>query len=79
MAAALSALDQPAAGRASQQWTVDVTGGRLSVDIGPDQVRLTGPAVVVATGALDEAWLTAAASTQQSASEDHVEIAIDVS
>lgn len=35
--------------------TVDVPGGRLTVGCEPDRYRLTGPAVIVATGDLDPA------------------------
>jgi diaminopimelate epimerase len=39
-------------------WTVDVPGGRLSVDLdGAGGAALTGPAVIVAVGELDDAWM----------------------
>ena len=41
-------------------WTVDVPGGRLSVDLdGSGNAALTGPAVIVASGTLDAAWVSA--------------------
>lgn len=55
--AAMSQRTPAADPRADTRWTVDVAGGRLSVDLGGDTVRLTGPAVIVAAGALDEGWL----------------------
>jgi diaminopimelate epimerase len=42
-------------------WTVDVPGGRLTVTPSATASLLTGPAVIVATGELDEAWLRRAA------------------
>jgi diaminopimelate epimerase len=36
---------------------VDVPGGRLTVDVGPDTTVLRGPAVVVAAGELTAEWL----------------------
>ncbi len=41
---------------------VDQPGGRVLVDVADDGCWLTGPAVVVATGELDPAWLSAALS-----------------
>nr|WP_204262011.1 diaminopimelate epimerase [Blastococcus saxobsidens] len=38
---------------------VDVPGGRLSVQVGPETTVLTGPAVLVATGVLCPEWLPA--------------------
>jgi diaminopimelate epimerase len=45
-------------------WTVDVPGGRLSVDLdlssdGAGRAALTGPAVIVAVGELDDVWVKA--------------------
>jgi len=37
-------------------WTVDVPGGRLTVTPSATASLLAGPAVIVATGELDEAW-----------------------
>jgi diaminopimelate epimerase len=36
--------------------TVDVPGGRVRVTVGPDGATLSGPAVFVASGELDQAW-----------------------
>jgi diaminopimelate epimerase len=45
---------------APARWTVDVPGGRLVLAAGDDgQVELTGPAVLVASGTIDAAWLDA--------------------
>ncbi|SCX59862.1 diaminopimelate epimerase [Klenkia marina] len=54
-AAAWAALD--AGGRTSGTVTVDVPGGRLSVEVSPTTTVLTGPAVVVGAGALTPEWL----------------------
>ena len=43
------------------RWTVDVPGGRLVVTLGATTTLLTGPAVIVAAGDLDQAWLSALA------------------
>ena len=40
------------------RWAVDVPGGRLVVTLGETTTLLTGPAVIVADGELDEAWLS---------------------
>jgi diaminopimelate epimerase len=46
---------------APTRWTVDVPGGRLVLaQRGDGTVELTGPAVLVARGTLDAAWLDAA-------------------
>jgi len=37
---------------------VDVPGGRLVVTLGETTTLLTGPAVIVAVGDLDQAWLS---------------------
>jgi diaminopimelate epimerase len=45
---------------APPRWIVDVPGGRLVLAAAPDgEVELTGPAVLVAAGTLDPAWLDA--------------------
>ncbi|MFC5723693.1 diaminopimelate epimerase [Streptomyces gamaensis] len=45
-------------------YTVDVPGGRLVIGERPDgTVEMTGPAVIVAEGVLDAAWLTQPAAT----------------
>ncbi|MFF3560403.1 diaminopimelate epimerase [Streptomyces sp. NPDC002574] len=56
-AARRDGLDPAVTGR-PQTYTVDVPGGRLSVTEHPDgTVEMTGPAVIVATGVIDPAWL----------------------
>ena len=40
-------------------WTVQVRGGTLTVTLSPTTSLLTGPAVIVAEGELDPAWLAA--------------------
>jgi diaminopimelate epimerase len=48
-------------GGRQQPWTVDVPGGRLTLVTREDGgIDLTGPAVLVASGTLDEDWLAAA-------------------
>ncbi|HEV2452236.1 MAG TPA: diaminopimelate epimerase [Streptosporangiaceae bacterium] len=39
-------------------WTVDLPGGRLRVILGRETSFLSGPAVIVAEGELDERWLS---------------------
>jgi diaminopimelate epimerase len=60
-AAAAPATVGPAArnGRArpAGTWTVQVPGGTLIVTLTGTTSLLTGPAVIVAEGELDEAWL----------------------
>jgi diaminopimelate epimerase len=46
---------------AEPTWTVDVPGGRLSVTASATNSRMTGPAVIIAAGELDDAWLREAA------------------
>ncbi|KOG91421.1 hypothetical protein ADK38_03285 [Streptomyces varsoviensis] len=44
-------------------YTVDLPGGRLLITENPDgTVDMTGPAVIVAEGTLDPAWLDSALS-----------------
>jgi diaminopimelate epimerase len=61
--AAVAALARASAGPASADegggWIVDVPGGRLVVDLDGDTVCLTGPAVVVGSGVLNQEWLAA--------------------
>jgi len=45
---------------ASGTWTVDVPGGRLAVTLIGTASLLTGPAVIVAEGELDDGWLSGA-------------------
>ncbi|MEV4616339.1 diaminopimelate epimerase [Kitasatospora sp. NPDC049258] len=48
----------PAVTGESAEYTVDLPGGRLVIEEFPDgRVEMTGPAVIVATGTLDPAWL----------------------
>ena len=42
---------------AEHRWTVDVPGGRLTVTPSATASLLSGPAVIVATGELDDGWL----------------------
>jgi len=53
-AVAAAAADPGAAGR----WAVAVPGGSLEVTLTATTSLLTGPAVIVAEGVLDEAWLS---------------------
>jgi diaminopimelate epimerase len=46
---------------AERSWTVDVPGGRLTVTPSATASLLAGPAVIVAAGELDDAWLRASA------------------
>lgn len=50
------------AGRSTGDVVVDVPGGRLTVDLDERTSRLTGPAVIVAEGAVDPDWLSATAA-----------------
>ncbi len=60
VAAAFAAGEWPA--ERVRPWTVDVPGGRLAVTPGVTASLLTGPAVIVAEGNLDCAWLAGPAS-----------------
>jgi diaminopimelate epimerase len=57
-ACAAAAVALRDAGRPTGAVTVDVPGGRLTVTLDKDTCWLTGPAVIVATGAVDLAGLT---------------------
>jgi diaminopimelate epimerase len=59
-AVAAAAAATTAAGRDGGHWEVTVPGGQLSVTLEAGQAWLTGPAVIVAEGELDPAWLAAA-------------------
>jgi diaminopimelate epimerase len=48
-----------AGARRSASWLVHVPGGELTVTLDPATSWLTGPAVIVAEGELDPAWLAA--------------------
>jgi diaminopimelate epimerase len=56
--AAAVAAGEWQAGR-EQAWTVDVPGGRLTVTPSATASLLAGPAVIVAAGELDDAWVRA--------------------
>jgi len=59
-ACAVAAVALRDAGESSGAVTVDVPGGRLTVTLDGRTSWLAGPAVIVAEGALDQAWLDAA-------------------
>jgi diaminopimelate epimerase len=46
-------------------WTVDVPGGQLAVTLTGSASRLTGPAVIVAEGEFDDAWLASASAARR--------------
>ncbi len=57
-AAAAAAAAAPAeTGQEWDPWSVTVPGGELTVTLDADRAWLTGPAVIVAEGDLDPAWL----------------------
>lgn len=58
-ACAAAAAAAQASGVDGAQWTVEVPGGRLVVELADGHATLTGPAVLVARGELDAAWLAA--------------------
>ncbi|MFC6067360.1 diaminopimelate epimerase [Streptomyces ochraceiscleroticus] len=61
VAAARRDGDDPAITGSPVSYTVDVPGGRLVITELPDgTVEMTGPAVIVAEGTIDPAWLAAA-------------------
>ena len=62
VAAAVAASAATAAADPAGTWTVQVPGGRLAVTLGAATSLLTGPAVIVAEGELDEAWLSGEAA-----------------
>jgi len=59
---AVAAVTLWQAGRSIGNVVVDVPGGRLTVDLDGRTSRLTGPAVIVAEGAVDPDWLSAPAA-----------------
>jgi diaminopimelate epimerase len=61
-AVAAAAAAASAAGQDRRSWRVAVPGGELTVALEPGGAWLTGPAVIVAEGELDDAWLAAAAA-----------------
>jgi diaminopimelate epimerase len=56
-AVAAAAAAHHAAGPATGRWQVTVPGGQLTVTLDPATSWLTGPAVIVAEGQLDDGWL----------------------
>ena len=59
-AVAAAAAATTAAGQDRGSWQVSVPGGQLTVTLEPGVAWLGGPAVIVAEGELDDAWLAAA-------------------
>lgn len=74
VAATLAQYDLAEAGPAAARgiplpragWAVDVPGGRLRVLLDEGTSLLSGPAVIVAEGELDDAWLSGAVTPAQS-------------
>ena len=64
-AVAAAAAAAAAAGRDRGSWQVSVPGGQLTVTLEPGGGWLRGPAVIVAEGELDGAWLAAASATSR--------------
>jgi diaminopimelate epimerase len=61
-AVAAAAAAAAAAGQGQGSWQVSVPGGQLTVVLDPGASWLRGPAVIVAEGELDDAWLAAASA-----------------
>src|SRR5215471_2899852 len=61
-AVAAAAAAAMAAGQDRGSWRVSVPGGQLTVTLESGAGWLRGPAVIVAEGELDDAWLTAASA-----------------
>jgi diaminopimelate epimerase len=61
-AVAAAAAAGAAAGQDRGSWRVSVPGGQLTVVLEPGASWLSGPAVIVAEGELDDSWLAAAAA-----------------
>jgi len=59
-AVAAAAAAATAVGQDRGSWQVSVPGGQLTVTLEPGAAWLGGPAVIVAEGELDDAWLAAA-------------------
>jgi diaminopimelate epimerase len=59
-AVAAAAAATTAVGQDRGSWQVSVPGGQLAVTLEPGAAWLGGPAVIVAEGELDDAWLAAA-------------------
>jgi diaminopimelate epimerase len=64
-AVAAAAAAAAAAGQDTGSWRVRVPGGQLTVTLEPGAAWLSGPAVIVAKGELDDAWLAAAAAGER--------------
>jgi diaminopimelate epimerase len=64
-AVAAAAAAAAASGTGDGIWAVRVTGGDLAVTLEAGRAWLTGPAVIVAEGALDPAWLAERAPRAQ--------------
>jgi diaminopimelate epimerase len=58
-AVAAAAAAAAAAGQDRGSWQVSVPGGQLTVTLEPGAAWLAGPAVIVAEGELEDAWLAA--------------------
>jgi diaminopimelate epimerase len=61
-AVAAAAAAAAATGQDHGSWQVSVPGGQLTVTLEPGASWLRGPAVIVAEGEVDDAWLTAASA-----------------
>jgi diaminopimelate epimerase len=59
---AAAAAVAAATGHDHGSWQVSVPGGQLTVTLESGASWLRGPAVIVAEGELDDAWLTAASA-----------------
>ena len=64
-AVAAAAAAAAAAGHDQSSWQVSVPGGQLTVALASGASWLRGPAVIVAEGELDGAWLAAASATSR--------------
>jgi diaminopimelate epimerase len=65
--AAVAAGEWPAGDSPAEAWTVDVPGGRLTVTPSAIESLLTGPAVIIAAGELDDAWFRLASGGDMAA------------
>jgi diaminopimelate epimerase len=64
-AVAAAAAAAAAAGQDQGSWQVSVPGGQLTVTLAAGAGWLRGPAVIVAEGELDDAWLAAAGAVSR--------------
>jgi diaminopimelate epimerase len=64
-AVAAAAAAAAAAGQDQGSWQVSVPGGQLTVTLAAGTGWLRGPAVIVAEGELDDAWLAAASAVSR--------------